>query len=249
MTRRRFLVAEWRELAMLNYEIAPAVLRPLVPAGTELEQWGGGGMLYVSVVGFRFVSTRVFGIAVPGHVDFEEVNLRFYVRRREAGEWRRGVVFVREIVPRQAIAWMARLWYNEPYRALPMRHRVERRADGAPLAVAYEWQQAGRWEGLSLRTTGEAAPLAAGSEAEFITEHYWGYTRQRDGSAIEYRVEHPPWRVWGANEARLDCDAAALYGPAFAEALAAPVRSAFLAEGSEVTVFRPRRLPREVGPE
>ncbi len=238
---RRFLTAEWRDLAMLNFEIEPAVLRPLVPSGTEPDQWGG--TTYVSVVGFRFLSTRVLGLRVPRHVDFEEVNLRFYVRRREAGEWRRGVVFVRELVPRRAIAWAARLWYNEPYRALPMRHRVERRPGGTLAAVRYEWRRAGRWEALSLQAAGEAAPLVPGSEAEFITEHYWGYTRQRDGSSIEYRVEHPPWRVRRAADARLACDAAGLYGPAFAEALAVPPRSAFLAAGSAVTVYRPRRLP------
>ena len=225
---------------MLNFAVDPAVLRPLVPAGTELDEWGG--TTYASVVGFRFLSTRLLGVRVPRHTDFEEVNLRFYVRRREDGEWRRGVVFVRELVPRLAIARVANWWYNEPYRALPMRHRIERSADGAPAVVAYEWRRSGRWERIELRATGEPSPAAPGSEEEFITEHYWGYTRQRDGGTIEYRVHHPPWRVWRSADARLSCDAAALYGNAFAEALAAPPRSAFLAEGSAVEVFLPRRL-------
>ena len=225
---------------MLNYEIAPDVLRPLVPEGTELDQWAG--INYVSVVGFRFIATRVLGARVPGHADFDEVNLRFYVRRREAGEWRRGVVFIRELVPRRAIAWLARLAYNEPYRALPMRHAIDRRTNGSPAGVRYEWQRTGRWEGLRLRALGESEPLVAGSEEEFITEHYWGYTRQRDGSTIEYRVDHPPWRVWQATDARLEADVRSLYGDAYAEALSATPRSAFLAEGSPVTVFRPRRV-------
>jgi uncharacterized protein YqjF (DUF2071 family) len=184
----------------------------------------------------------VLGVRVPRHTDFEEVNLRFYVRRREDGAWRRGVVFVRELVPRLAIARIAGWCYNEPYRALPMRYRIERSADGAPIVVAYEWRRAGRWERIELRAAGEPSPTAPGSEEEFITEHYWGYTRQRDGGTIEYRVHHPPWRVWRAAEARLECDIAALYGASFAEALGAPPRSAFLAEGSAVEVFRPRRL-------
>ena len=245
-TARRFLTAEWRDLALLNFEIAPRVLEPLLPAGTELDAWRG--TTYVSVVGFRFVSTRVLGLRIPGHVDFEEVNLRFYVRRRAGAEWRRGVVFVRELVPRRAIAWGARWRYNEPYRALPMRHtieRVERPDGGTTTDVGYEWRRAGSWEGLFLRATGALAPLLPGSEAEFITEHYWGYTRQRDGSSIEYQVEHPSWRVCEAAEARLTCNAAALYGAAFAEALAAPPRSAFLADGSAVTVFPPRRIVRQ----
>jgi uncharacterized protein YqjF (DUF2071 family) len=239
--RSAFLSAEWRDLAVLNHEIEPRVLAPLVPAGTELDAWGG--VTYVSIVGFRFLDTRVLGVRVPGHVDFEEVNLRFYVRRREGGEWRRGVVFVRELVPRRAIAWTARLMYNEPYRSLPMRHAIERGPDGAPSTVRYEWRRAARWEGLRLRVRGAARPVTPGSEAEFITEHHWGYTRQRDGSSIEYAVEHPSWLVHDASEPVLDADVRTLYGPAFAEPLSATPRSAFLAIGSPVTVHRPRRLP------
>ena len=108
--------------------------------------------------------------------------------------------------------------------------------------MRYEWRRAGRREGLRLRAIGEPSPLAAASEEEFITEHYWGYTRQRDGGTLEYRVEHVPWRVWQATEARLDADVRSLYGDAYAEALSGVPRSAFLAEGSPVTVFRPRRL-------
>jgi uncharacterized protein YqjF (DUF2071 family) len=167
---QRFLTAEWRELAMLNFEIDAATLRPLVPAGTELDDHDR--ITQVSVVGFRFASTRMLGLAVPGHTNFDEVNLRFYVRRRTAGEWRRGVVFVRELVPRRAIAWMARWCYNEPYQALPTRHRLEYRSDGVPAIVRYEWCRNGRWEGLELCARGEPTLPAPGSEAQFITEHY-----------------------------------------------------------------------------
>jgi uncharacterized protein YqjF (DUF2071 family) len=215
-------------------------LRPFVPTGTELDSWGG--TTYVSVVGFRFLSTRVLGFGVPGHVDFDEVNLRFYVRRRDGDGWKRGVVFMRELVPRRAIAWLARAWYNEPYRAMPMRSSIERSAGGAPLRARYEWKPAREWEGISLATQGHAAPLVDGSEEEFITEHYCGYTRQRNGSTIEYRVEHPRWNVWQARDATLSCDVASLYGQEFVTTLSAPPRSAFLADGSPVLVGRPTRL-------
>jgi uncharacterized protein YqjF (DUF2071 family) len=186
----------------------------------------------------------VRGWRIPGHADFIEANLRMYVRRREGNEARRGVVFIRELVPRRAIAWVARWTYNEPYRALPMRQDIRLRTDGTPESVRYEWRRGARWEGLALCTSGTgAAAVVPGSEAEFITEHYWGYTRQRDGSTVEYRVTHPPWRVWEAAEARLDSGVEALYGAQFADALRMPPRSAFLAEGSSVTVFRPRVLP------
>ena len=125
----RFLTAEWRDLVMLNYEIDPGILAGLVPAGTELDLWQGRAL--VSVVGFHFRRTRVMGVAIPGHSNFEEVNLRFYVRREGPEGWRRGVVFVKEIVPRFAIAWVARALYNENYVALPMRHAIVGRSRAA----------------------------------------------------------------------------------------------------------------------
>jgi uncharacterized protein len=235
-----FLTAEWKHLAMLNYEIAPSVLAPYVPAGTELDVWKGRHL--VSVVGFRFLRTRVLGIPIPFHRNFEEVNLRFYVRRKADNGWRRGVVFIQEIVPRAAIAFVARTFYNEPYVALSMSHRLETEA-GSLHSVEYAWRLCGRQNSLKLVVRGEAAPLRDGSEAEFITEHYWGYNTQRDGATMEYRVEHPRWRVWDAESARLDCDVAELYGAQFKDCLSCPPTSAFLAEGSTVTVYRGTRLP------
>jgi hypothetical protein len=228
---------------MLNYEVPPAVLRPLVPAGTELDDFAGG--VLASLVGFSFLNTRVLGMPIPGHRDFEEVNLRFYVRRRaEDGVWRRGVVFVREMVPRRAIAWVARWCYNEPYSAVPMRHELalDGVEEGAAGRAAYHWRLADRWHRLDVTTSGRPFLPAAGSEAEFITEHYWGYTAQRDGGSKEYQVAHPPWRVWAVIHSALDCDVGAVYGDAFAECLSGAPRSAFLAEGSPVAVYSGRRL-------
>jgi uncharacterized protein YqjF (DUF2071 family) len=230
-----FLTAEWKHLAMLNYEIEPALLAPFVPAGTELDLWNG--KVLVSVVGFLFLQTRVFGIPIPCHRNFEEVNLRLYVRRKAKNGWRHGVVFIKEIVPRAAIALTARKLYNEPYIALPMAHRIEVES-GLMKSAGYSWRFAGRQNDLKLTTRGKAQPLTEGSEAEFITEHYWGYNRQRDGSTMEYRVEHPRWRVYDVVEARLDCDVAGLYGEQFCDRLDRKPSSAFLAEGSPVTVYQ-----------
>ena len=236
-----FLTAEWRSLAMANYEVDPAVLARFLPAGTELDNFGG--RMFVSMVGFRFLETRVFGVPFPWHRDFDEVNLRFYVRRRVAGEddWRRGAVFIREIVPKFFIAAVARLLYNEPYLARPMRHEVETSPHFT--RANYDWHYAGRWNTLSVvGEGGEAQPVAPGSEEEFITEHYWGYNRQRGGGTMEYAVEHPRWRLWRAKEHALNCDVAALYGPEFVPFLVARASSAFLVEGSQVSVRCGRRL-------
>ena len=242
MTPRVFLTGEWRYLAMLNYQVDPALLEPLVPRGTTLDRWQDA--TYVSLVGFLFRDTRLLGVPVPLHSDFEEVNLRFYVRREVDGEVRRGVTFIREIVPRRAIAAVARLAYNEPYVALPMRHAIaaQANADAAPSAVRYEWRQRAEWSALTVNAGGSATPLAPGSEAEFITEHYWGYTRQRDGGTVEYHVTHPRWRTWTVTSAAVQGDLAELYGVELGAVLRRPPDSAFLAEGSAIAVHMPERM-------
>jgi uncharacterized protein YqjF (DUF2071 family) len=229
----------------LNYEIAPALLAPFVPRGTHLDLWEERAL--VSVVGFRFLDTRVVSVPIPFHRNFDEVNLRFYVRRElPDGETRRAVVFIRELVPKPLIAWTARALYNEPYRAVPMRSDVPSGPTESPGPVRYAWRRrtaAGEtWEHVAARTVGDAAVPVVGEEAQFITEHYWGYTRQRDGSTIEYEVRHPSWRVWAAEDAELRIDVATMYGPDFVQVLAGPPRSAFIAEGSPVSVHWPTRL-------
>jgi uncharacterized protein YqjF (DUF2071 family) len=227
---------------MLNFRVDPSLLEPLVPRGTTLDDWRGA--TYVSLVGFLFRDTRVLGVPIPLHRAFEEVNLRFYVRREHEGEVRRAVTFIKEIVPRRAIAAVARAAYNEPYVAMPMRHSIAALADvdAAPSTVRYEWRLPSGWCALAVEASGRAEPLVLGSEAEFITEHYWGYTRQRDGGTVEYRVAHPRWRTWTVTSASVTGELTALYGAAFGDVLSRDPDSAFLAEGSAIAVQFPRRL-------
>ena len=229
-----FLTARWESLVFLNYACPRAWLEPLVPSGTVLDPWEGETL--VSLVGFLFTDTRLKGVPVPGHRTFEEVNLRFYVlRTTPAGERRRAVVFVRELVPKAAIAAVARWTYNEPYLAVPMSHDVA--LDPATGGhVSYGWHHEGVEYRLAASAVGPARPLQPGSEAEFITEHYWGYTRQRDQGTLEYQVEHPSWAVWAAVDPVFHGPARALYGDDFGDLLSAPPRSAFVAVGSEVSV-------------
>ena len=237
---RPFLTARWESLVLLNYPCPRALLAPLVPAGTDLDDWQGHTL--VSLVGFRFADTRLKGIPIPFHRTFEEVNLRFYVRRRvDGGSVRRAVVFIRELVPRTAIAVTARWTYNEPYLAVPMSHEIAL-SDVHGGTAAYGWTHRGAPFRVSARVSGAAEAPVPGSEAEFITEHYWGYTRQRDGGTIEYQVEHPAWRVWTADDARFDGPGGQLYGSAFGDILQAAPRSAFVAVGSAVSVHAGRRV-------
>lgn len=248
MPKNKFLTAEWRHLVMLNYEVDPAILRPYVPRGVELDTWNGRNFL--SVVGFLFLKTRVLRFPIPFHRNFEEINLRFYVHRHAPGAlgapdgWRRGVVFIKEIVPRWAIATVARVAYNENYIARPMSHRIDLN-NGAVApngTVEYAWRDNGSRNRIVAKTVGEAKPLVEGSEEEFITEHYWGYAGQRDGGSVEYQVEHPRWRVWHTSEASFDCDVSRAYGPQFVDCLGGAPSSAFVADGSEIMVRKGERL-------
>jgi uncharacterized protein YqjF (DUF2071 family) len=237
-----FLTAEWRYLAMLNYEIDPAILRPLVPKGTDLDEWNG--KTFVSMVGFLFLNTRVLGLPIPFHQDFEEINLRFYVRRKAEDGWRRGVVFVKEIVPRAAIALTARWLYNENYIALPTGHVILPSDHNSATieSVKYFWTFRERANFLELVTRGEATAFSEGSEEEFIAQHFWGYSSQSNGGTIEYRVDHTPWRIWQVDSCRLECDVENLYGKPFTGFLTAKPSSAFLAEGSPITVYKGKKI-------
>jgi uncharacterized protein len=237
---RIFLTAAWQHLAMLNYEVDPRLLASFVPGGTELDSYSG--KVFVSLVGFRFLETKLFGsLSIPMHSDFEEVNLRFYVQRRVGDEVRRGVVFIREMVPRRAIAFVARVFYNENYVALPMEHEILSLEDNR-LQVAYRWRNGSVWNGISLETGGAPELPAEGSVEQFITEHYWGYAAQPRGGCVEYRVAHPPWKVWRVRQSAFEGDGERFYGKEIAAALRGRPQSAFLAEGSGVTVMRGLRL-------
>ena len=224
---------------MLNYEVDRGLLNEYVPSGTVLDSYDG--KTYVSLVGFQFCRTRLFGtLPIPFHADFDEINLRFYVRRQEGEEDRRGVVFIAEIVPKRAIARIARLAYGENYVRLPMRHRVNT-SRGAK-AAEYEWQLNGAWCKLQAHSSVHPTPAKEGSLEQFITEHYWGYSAQRNGDSLEYYVSHVPWSVWTGTEAGFEGDASSLYGRELGKVLQRRPDSAFIADGSPVIVYRGRRI-------
>lgn len=238
--RRALLTAEWRQLAMLNFAVDRSVVAPLVPAGTELDDWNGES--YASVVGFQFLRTTFYGVPAPFHSSFVEVNLRFYIRQRTAEGWRRGVAFVRELAPKRMVAVMANALYGERYLAVPMTHKLEPGSGGVPLRLTYGWRYRGGVGEVMLEPAGEALPLAAGSHEEYIAEHYWGYSNHR-GRGVEYEVAHPPWRYSPAVRASFACDhVGAIYGAPWVEALSGEPRSAFWADGSAVRVYAGRRL-------
>src|SRR5277367_1708971 len=238
-SKRVFLSAEWRDLVMLNYEVEPGLLNRYIPPGTALDTFKG--RTYVSLVGFRFCRTKLLGrFSVPFHANFDEINLRFYVRRREGRDDRRGVVFIAEIVPKPAIAAAARIVYGENYTCLPMRHRIE--AESSSRRFEYQWRLGGRWCRLSAQAVGSPECPQEGSLEQFITEHYWGYSIQRNRGSLEYHVSHVPWQVWATSEARFAGDASMLYGRELASVLQRRPDCAFVADGSPVEVFTGGRI-------
>jgi uncharacterized protein YqjF (DUF2071 family) len=238
-----FLTAFWRKLIMAQYEVDPITLAPWLPRGVELDLWQG--RCYVSLVGFLFDRVRVKGLTIPFHMQFEEINLRFYVVRTEVdGTRKRGVVFIREFVSRPAITLLASALYEEPYATLPTRHSIVATPD--LLSVSYAWRHraAGksRWHSLAVEASPIAQPVAPGGKEEFVTEHYWGYTKRSRGNTSEYGVLHPRWPVYPIRSFNIDVDFAALYGPAFASLNHQVPVSVLIAEGSEVSVHGGTRL-------
>jgi len=227
-----FLNAEWRKLVLLNYEVDPTILRSYLPFGTELDLWNG--KCYVSVIGFMFLNTKILGFKVPFHVNFEEVNLRFYVRRKQGDNWKRGVVFIKELVPKPALTFVANTIYNENYQTTSMKHIWNE--NSSERNVEYHWKMNSVWQFIKVKSEAEATVIPENSEAEFITEHYWGYAKVNNNKTNEYEVTHPRWLQYNVLEYEISIDFKANYGIAFEFLNTRKPVSVLLAEGSEITV-------------
>ncbi len=239
-----FLSASWFDLVLLNYEIDPDILKPHVPRGTELARFDGRCL--VSLVGFRFVDTRLLGWSIPFHRNFDEVNLRFYVQRSTPDGLRKGVVFLKEVVPKTAVALVARWIYNENYVRYPMRRSFHSAPASAVQTFAYCWKFAGRWQTMGLKTAGAFQPPQPGTLNHFLLENYWGYVQDRSGATVEYHVEHKPWQAADAKHSWLDCDTEAFYGKDLGAVLRRDPQSALVVDGSPVTVGWGKKLNDEV---
>lgn len=230
----RFLTARWEDLVMANYAVDPSLLESRLPQGTELDLFDG--KCFVSLVAFQFVDTKVLGIPVPFHTDFEEVNLRFYVTRKTKTEVRRGVVFVKEIVPKPMITFVARSLYGEPYETWTMSHTKESNQ------LTYTWSDSSSEHRVHVEIAESLGVPGEGSVEEFIIEHYWGYTKRGEHRTDEYRVAHPKWELFDINYAELDVDFAKCYGQEFGFLTDAEPDSLLLAKGSEIEVYKGEKL-------
>ncbi|MBA3284260.1 MAG: DUF2071 domain-containing protein [Nitrosopumilus sp.] len=227
-----FLQAEWRKLAMANYEVDSKLLASYLPFKTEFDLWNN--TCYVSLVGFMFLNTTVKGFIIPFHSDFEEVNLRFYVRYKDKDKWKRGVVFIKEIVPKHALTFIANTVYGENYETLSMNHTWLKEKDKQ--VVEYKWNKNNNWHSIKVIAGLELHQINESSVEEFITEHYWGYTKISEIKTSEYGVEHPKWQVYKTIDFKIDVNFEGIYGHAFSFLDNQSPKSVFLAEGSLIEV-------------
>ncbi len=227
-----FLTAEWRKLTIANYSLDPLLIKRYIPFGTELDLWKG--KCYVSLVGFRFLNTRLKGLPIPFHINFEEINLRFYVKYKENGIWKRGVSFLKEIVPKRALTFIANTVYKERYITYPTKFSWFENSEY--LQVKYAWKHNHDWDSIEVIAKAGPKDLAVGSEEEFITEHFWGYTQLRRDRTSQYQVEHPRWQTYDATKYEIKVRFGLLYGQEFSILDTAIPDSIMLAEGSKVIV-------------
>ena len=235
-----FLSADWEYLAMFNYEVDPSILKKHLPPYTEVDYFHGKAL--VSVVGFLFNNTKVMGIRWPGFVNFEEVNLRYYCKHFNGEEWKRGVGFVSEIVPKFLVAGLANLFYNEHYSTAKMKHAVTTEND--LLKAGFQWKKKKQeWNSMEITAIPVLQDIETGSEAEFIFEHYSGYNKLNEHTTIEYAVAHPRWQVYTVTSYQLHCDVEKLYGAEFVPFIQNKIpHSVFLAKGSAVTIKMPVKI-------
>jgi uncharacterized protein len=227
-----FLSARWENLIMANYEVNPNLLKPYLPKGVELDFFENKA--YVSLVGFMFKQTSLFHIPIPLLGTFEEINLRFYVKRVEGNNIKRGVVFINETVPYKLVAWLANKLYKEHYIAIPTKNKIV--SSAISKNIKYEWKINNKWNHIAVNTDNENEQMLSNSVEEFIFEHYYGYTKISSQVSQEYKVNHPRWEVNKVNDYSIECDFTSMYGNDFAILNKQKPNSVIVAEGSLVTV-------------
>ena len=229
---KTFMTARWENLIMANYAIDPEILKPYIPNGVELDLFEGKA--FVSLVGFLFRKSRIFGIPIPLLGSFEEINLRFYVKRKEGNQYKRGVVFINETVPYKPVAWLANKLYKEHYIAIPTKHRIA--VNQNEKEVEFQWKTLSQWNTIRVKASVFSGEMERGSLQEFIFEHYFGYTKISETESQEYKINHPRWQVNEIKEYHIDCNFKEMYGDAFAKLENMEPEAVFIAEGSDISV-------------
>ena len=226
-----FLRANWENLIMANYEMEPTALEPYLPKGVELDFYNN--KTYVSLVGFMFKKTRLFGVPIPFFGSFEEINLRFYVKKIEDGKIKKGVVFINETVPFKIVALLANKLYKEHYISIPTKNSIE---ISEHKHIKYEWNINDKWNSITVKSDTNKYKIEQSTIEEFIFERYFGFTKISASSTQEYKIRHPKWMTHKILDRHIDCDFKSMYGDAFSGLNNQTPDSIIIAEGSQVSV-------------
>lgn len=229
--KNTFLKANWENLIMANYEVEPSILKSYIPKGVELDFYKY--KTYISLVGFMFKKTSLFGVPIPLFGSFEEINLRFYVRKIEGKKIKKGVVFVNETVPFKIVALLANKLYKEHYISIPTKNNIN---IGVHKYINYEWKMKDKWNSISVQSDTNKYKIEPSSMEEFIFERYFGFTKLSSNSTQEYGIHHPKWMTNKILNKKIDCDFGLMYGDAFSSLNYQAPSSIFIAEGSQVSV-------------
>lgn len=229
---KTFLSANWNDIVMINYEAPKDCLIPYIPYGTELDDFEG--KFYVSLVGFKFLKSKIFNVAIPFLGSFDEVNLRFYVKRKVNNEIRRGVVFISEIVPFKTVAILANVLYKEHYLACKMESDINIKNDSKHLK--YGWQFLNENYFIKATFSNKCQELYPNTHSYFIYEHYYGYTKVNDKTTWEYKVNHATWKINEVIDFDVKCDFDKVYGNNFSFLNEQKPHSIYNAIGSRVTI-------------
>ena len=230
---RPFLTAHERYIAMLSYRADPALVKPYIPTEVELDLYGGE--MFLSLVAFLSLETRLPLFSNLKQTNFERIDLRFNVRRKSADTWRRGISFVRRILPKAVASGMARAFPTEIASGSPLKSDIVD-CDNT-INVNYSWKCATKWRSLQMCAAGTPRAIPAGTFEDYLLERNWYFGEFRRGCS-EYRVERPRWRVWEVSCANLDHDINKLFPEEFAQLLSRPPALQLLAEGSHVQLWR-----------
>ena len=227
-----FLKANWENIIMANYEIDPQLLIPFLPKGVDLDLFEG--KCYISLVGFMFKNTKLFNVPIPKFGTFEEINLRFYVTRKEGNIIKRGVVFINETIPYPIVAWVANKLYNEHYTVVPTKHEII--AEKSSKKVKFEWLLNKKWNSIAVTSSNTYEKMMRNSLESFIYEHYYGYTKTAENRTEEYKLQHPSWNISEVLAYQIECDFEAMYGKSFSVLNHKKPETVFIAEGSSVGI-------------
>ena len=178
----------WSDLLFAHWAVDPALVRPYVPPGLELDCWQGEAWL--GVVPFAMRGIRLRGVPpVPGTSAFLELNLRTYVTDGR----RPGVYFFSLDAASRAAVRAARLGFHLPY--FDARMSLRRGPQGW-LYYSSERTHRGAAPGRFLgryRPVGEPARAVPGSLEHWLTERYCLYAVDRGRRVWRGEIHHEPW--------------------------------------------------------